>query len=95
VVSEDADGEGDGEGGFSSRPRPAWIEVLINKYASYESPSPQAAVGMSSMASDCSAIPGAIAAPPVGKFAAFLSCCVTLQIDCTRSEEVALIEVCH
>lgn len=31
--------------------------------------------------------------PPLGSFAAFLSCCVTEQIDCTRSEEAALHEV--
>ena len=95
-MSGDADGEG--EGGFSSRARPSWIEILIKKYTSHTDPVESTASSPSTSnqptpTSSSSSFAAILPAPPVGKFAAFLSCCVTLQIDCIRSEEAAIIEV--
>lgn len=64
-------------------PRPRWLETLITKY---QNQAPAAASKMPLSGTS-------YALPPLGSFAAFLSCCVTEQIDCTKSEDAALNEV--
>jgi hypothetical protein len=64
-------------------PRPRWLETLISKYQNHIS-----------AAGSKMPLPGTpCVLPPVGSLATFLSCCVTEQIDCTKSEEAALREV--
>jgi len=66
---------------LESLPRPLWIETLSRKFYTHTSP-------------DSDNISQAAASvPPVGKFAAFLSCCLTHQVDCTASEYRALLEL--
>jgi hypothetical protein len=65
-------------------PRPRWLETLITKY---QNQAPATAAPKMPLSGTSFAL------PPVGSFAAFLSCCVTEQIDCTKSEETALREV--
>lgn len=78
MVVVDASSDSDLPSSAEYLPRPRWLETLITKYTSHVPPSKVVACAL----------------PPVGTFAAFLSCCVTEQIDCTKSEELALHEVC-
>lgn len=112
-ATDGTEGDHDGEGGFSSRPRPQWIETLIRKYAQHNNtcasvpptqqesssstvaPNDGSSSSISTAASTLSpsSFASEVPAPSVGRLACFLSCCVTCQIDCTRAEEEALIEV--
>lgn len=85
IIKKDDDDAADCSTKPNSLPRPKWLEILLQKYINRQQ--------VSNTTSGSSTPKNSFVLPPIGTFASFLSCCITEQIDCTKIEYDALVEL--